>query len=75
MSAVHLAAAFAVFDRATGRVLRVGVAEPGHECDQVAEPGEDYVCLDAMPADPNGLVVIDGVLVADPEHVPLRHEG
>ena len=60
-------AAFVVYEKETGRVLRSGRGAPGCESLMVDNPQtEDYLCLDE-PVDPNAYVIVNGALVKKPE--------
>lgn len=56
-------AAFAVFDKGTGRVLSSGVCQHGMQCDQVTNPETEDVIYLHEPVDPNAYAVVNGVLV------------
>lgn len=59
----QIVAAFVVYEKATGRVLRSGRGAPGCESLMVDDPQtEDYLCLD-QPIDPNRYRVADEKLV------------
>lgn len=65
--------AYAIYEKATGKVVSSGISQRGRECEQIGNQHSpfsvmehDYLLLDE-PVDPNDYVVVDGALVKKPE--------